>query len=347
MLLMDVGNSSHDDDVLALIRALNETWITPARGFPRLRDAREVEWVVLSHFHADHIGGFADLMGGIDVTRGVVHRGFTDLGSGVTENDYEEVCDLLRGDLATFDFPLCASADPAPCNPDDWSETYPAVNCDGLLAGDLEVALDAGPSWIELGGGAVMRFVGASAHMSTGTAVVASTPFATDDNDFENARSLVALVEYGRFRYHWGGDLMGDGPDIEGHLVATAGDHFYGLLGMDVTHAHHHVRRTSSNAAFVDAMAPLDGLSRNVVGGINGGHVGSPHLDVLQRWGDSDRLGAGAIWITRSAPGGDDHPALIDADANVVVQTVGAGSGYRVQAAREAAPMSRTFSTVR
>ena len=111
-------------------------------------------------------------------------------------------------------------------------------------------------------------------------------------------------------------------------------------------HAHHHVRRTSSNATFVDATAPNDGRSRNVIGGINGGHVGSPHREVLMRFGDDGRLGEGRIWITMSATGGDSHPALIDADADVILQTLGGGAGYRVQAARST-PESRAYSSVR
>jgi len=128
--------------------------------------------------------------------------------------------------------------------------------------------------------------------------------------------------------------------------VSVATDTFYGPLGVDVVHAHHHVRRTSSNATFVGALVPSDGLSRNVIGGINGGHVGSPHGDVLARFGDDGRLGTGHVWITMSATGGDSHPTLIDADADVVLQTLGGGAAYRIQAARST-PLSHTYDAVR
>jgi hypothetical protein len=128
--------------------------------------------------------------------------------------------------------------------------------------------------------------------------------------------------------------------------MSVAGSRFYGSRGRDVVHAHHHVRRTSSNAAFVGATTPADGMSRNVIGGINGAHFGSPHSEVLQRFGDNGRLGSGRIWITMSATGGDTHPMLIDADADVTLQTLGGGGGYRIQASRST-PLSMTFSSVR
>lgn len=356
LVLMDVGNSSHDDEIRALVRTLNTTFVTPDQGFPRLRDPLEVDWIVLSHMHSDHAGGFRDLLSGADgirVTKGVVHRGFVDLGAGMTESDYSEVCGLLRGSLTTLDFPLCGAADVAPCDPASFTSNYAASACDGLFHGDLDDPLDDSdglPSYLPLGGGARMVFVAADAFVSDGTSATPMAAFGHSDNNEENARSIVAVIEHGAFRYHWGGDLTGSGatgePDVESHLVGVAGDRFYGPLGMDVVHAHHHVRRTSSNALFVDAVAPLDGRSRNVVGGINGGHVGSPHGDVLARFGDGGRLGDGRIWITMSATGGDDHPILVDADADVTLQTLGGGAGYRIQASRTT-PFSLSFASVR
>lgn len=352
VVLMDVGNSSHADDVAELVEDLNTRWITTARGFPADRGAREVDWVVITHIHGDHVGAFESLIEdeGLEITQGVVHRGFVDLGGGMNDNDYEELCGLMRGSLSTLDVPLCTSAETPPCDPGDLEGVYAAVACDGLFAGDLGDPLDAeAPAFIALGEGARMTFVAADGHASNGVGTEALT-FAHDDNNEENARSLAAVISHGDFRYHWGGDMTGSGeetePDVESHLVRVAGETFYGALGMDVTHAHHHVRRTSSNATFVDAMAPSDGLSRNVIGGINGGHVGSPHGDVLMRWGDGGRLGEGRIWVTMTATAGDDHAVLVDADADVTLQTLGGGSHYRIQASR-ATPLSLTFESVR
>lgn len=356
LVLMDIGNSSHDDEVRELVRALNTSWVTPARGFPRDREPLEVEWAVISHVHADHVGAFADLFEGsepITLTRGLVHRGFVDVGAAMNEGDYQAMCDALRGSMAALDVPLCTADPAAPCDPASFAGAHPATACDGLFLGDLDDALDdpmGRPSFLPLGGGARMVFVAADAFVSDGAGATPLAAFGHSDSNEENARSLVAIVEHGRFRYHWGGDLTGSGeptePDVESHLVATAADPFYGPLGMDVVHAHHHVRDTSSNLAFVEMVTPADGRSRNVIGGINGGHVGSPHGDVLARFGDDGRLGDGNVWITESAAGGDSHPTLIEADANVVLQTWGSGAGYRIQAARER-PLSEPFEAVR
>ena len=80
----DVGNSNHDDEVRAAIRELNTVWLTPARGYSA-RAPLEVEWIVLTHFRADHVGAFEALFSGADpivLTGGVVHRGFVDVGAG-------------------------------------------------------------------------------------------------------------------------------------------------------------------------------------------------------------------------------------------------------------------------
>jgi hypothetical protein len=353
LVLMDVGNSGHDDDVRALVEELNTRWITPARGFPRARRSREVDWIVVSHFHSDHIGGMEDLLTGgsaVEVTRGIVHRGLVDVGAGVTESDYGALCDLLTGSLSHLDVRLCAGASPGRCAVD--ASTNPATACDGLFVGELgEPGDDAAraPSFLDLGGGARMVFLGADGWVSDGSTATPMTFGATESGE-ENARSLVALVTHGAFRYHWGGDLTGSGepgdPDVESHLVAVAGPAFYGALGMDVIHAHHHVRRTSSNATFVELTAPNDGLDRNVIGGVNPAYVGSPYSEVLARWGDSGRLGTGRIWLTDTAAGGGTHSTLVVGGAEVVVQTTGGGTGYFVQAASDPT-VTQGFRTVR
>jgi hypothetical protein len=353
LVLLDVGNSGHDDDVRDLVEELNTRWITPARGFPRTRGAREVDWIVVSHFHSDHIGGLEDLVTGgsaVDVTRGIVHRGLVDVGAGATESDYGAMCDLLTGTLSHLDVRLCAGASAGSCSVS--AATNPATACDGLFVGDLGDAGDdatGAPSYLDLGGGARMEFLGADGWMSDGTAATPLVFGATESGE-ENARSLVTLVTHGAFRYHWGGDLTGSGepgdPDVESHLARIAGPAFYGALGTDVIHAHHHVRRTSSNATFVELTAPIDGLDRNVVGGVNPAYVGSPYSEVLARWGDSGRLGAGRIWLTDTATGGGSHAALVVGSAEIIVQTTGGGSGYWMQAASDT-PVTQGYRSVR
>lgn len=354
--LLDVGNSIHDDPVRDAVRALNTRELTPDRGYPRQRGELEVDWIVLTHWHADHVGAYDNLVHGADplvVTRGVVHRGFTDLGRGITENDYREVCTSLRGPLAGLSFPACTPDDEAPCDVDAARQAHRATRCDGLFLGDLTDPGDddaRAPTEVPLGGGAVVRLVAASGHASDGARAVQGPVFGHDDNGFENARSLAGVIEHGAFHYHFGGDLTGrgtaDDPDVESHLAATSGPAFYGDLGIDVTHVHHHARRTSSNAAFVDTVAPIDGRSRNAVAGINGGHIGSPQAQVLARWLDDRRLGDGWLWATETTVTGADHDRFIAADGRVIVQTFQAGRGYWVQAAGPSL-VSHSYRSVR
>jgi len=310
--LIDVGNSNHDDEIRAVVRALNTDWLTPERGFSA-REPLQVEWVVLTHFHGDHIGGVRDLLLAdepLRVERGVVHRGMVDIGDGVNEDDVARLQAGLTGALESRDRPLCTVA--------------------GCTLGDP----------LELGTATVVPLAAAGVAFD-GTNNITAPAFGTSTNNEENARSVAGLISHGSFRYHFGGDLTGAGepgvPDVESHYVQTAGPQFYGALGVDVAHAHHHARRTSSNETLVRALAPRDARSRNVVAGINPAYVGSPHDEVVERWTRDGRLGSGRFWITHRAVGGADGDAIVDAGGEVVVQTSDGGDRYEIRAANTAA----------
>ncbi|MEW5740563.1 MAG: MBL fold metallo-hydrolase [Myxococcota bacterium] len=340
LVLVDVGNGHHDDEVREAVRELNTRWLTPARGFPS-RAPLQVDWIILTHFHGDHVGGFDALTSGADaltVTGGVVHRGFTDVGPGVNEGDYESVCDALRGRLATRDVPLCVSAVPAPCNLSGVTSTFPATGCPGLRLGDLSRADDdaaGAPSFIDLGAGARLTLLGAGGWANGPGAAFPSAPFGVADSNEENGRSVSGLVSFGAFRYLFAGDLTGSGaptePDVESHLVTTAAP-LLGPGGVDVAHANHHARKTSSNPTYVAALAPADGHTRHVVAGINTAYANSPHQEVLDAWGLGGRLAGGGFFVTRRAPAGATSPELVDAQGQVVIRTVEGGGGYWVQA---------------
>ena len=350
--LLDIGNSTHDDEVRDAVRELNTQWLTPANGFAA-RDPLQVEWIIITHVHGDHVGSFQNLlMSGDSLTglKGIVHRGFVDLGEGMNTNDFEEFCAGMGSTYASIDKPLCAGPSQAGCSYASLPNPNVAANCDGLSSGDLATTEDdaAGDAaFIDLDG-AIITIVGANGYFNNGTSLVPIASFGHDTGDEENGRSLAGVISYGEFRYHFGGDLHGrasDGPDVESHLVATAGPTFYGPLGVDITHAHHHARRTSSNATFVAAMAPMDGLSRNVIAGISKRHLGSPYEETLAAWGDG-RLGQGKIWITTNTIGGATSPSLIDADGYLVIQTVQQGQGYWLQAVGDSLT-SQAFESVR
>ncbi|MCB9739989.1 MAG: MBL fold metallo-hydrolase [Deltaproteobacteria bacterium] len=339
--LIDVGNDKHAGQVRALVETLNSSWLTTERGYPA-RSKRQVEWIVLTHFHADHGGGLEDLLQGDDalaLQHGVVHRGWVDVGDGTTAGTWEPLCAALQS--KPLDWPLCAPQTLPVCDLGALASHHPATTCGGLLRGRIDdPADDAGmaPTFLDLGGGARLTLLAADGWIGGGS-LAAAPAMGYDDTNQENARSVVAWLSFGAFRGHFGGDLTGSGeptePDVETRLVAGVADSVWGPRGTDLAVAHHHARKTSNNATLIAALAPSDGRSRNVVGGISKLHVGSPHDDVVARWTAATRLGTGRFWVTHrtftsAAPA--DFPALLDADGDVVLRTQQGGDGYWLQA---------------
>ena len=354
LVLLDVGNASHEDELREEIQRLNTQVLTPARGFSQ-RAPLQVDWVVITHFHGDHVGALPDLLAGsapLQITHGVIHRGWVDVGDALNPAAFQATCELLRGPAVALDRPLCTSATLAPCAQSAWTSAYPASACPGLSHGDLTTTADDGAgaaSFIPLGNGARVVLIGADAVFSDGHDLVPAASFGHEQNGQENARSLVGLIEHGWFRYHFAGDLTGEGneesPDVESQLVAISGTAWYGPRGVDVVHAHHHVRKTSSNPAFVAMATPVDGRSRNVIGGISEAYVLSPYAAVLAAFADVMRLGSGWIWVPRAAAGGATHARLDVASGPVILQTIQEGRGYRIQAAGSTVH-SRAFPSV-
>lgn len=336
LVVIDVGNSNHDDELRAAIRELNTQWLTPARGF-RARAPLEVNWVLLTHFHSDHVGSFEALTttDPLTLTGGVIHRGFVDVGAGVNAADFEQVCLKLRGTLAAKNFGLCTAAPESACV--IGVARAAATSCPGLTLGNLGTVTDDAmgePSYVDLGGGARLELLGADGFMLQGRTPVAASAFGVTDVNEENARSVVGLVRHGAFRFLFAGDLSGSGvptePDLESFLVNSA-PQVFGAEGIDVTHANHHARNTSSNSNYVQAAAPLDGRTRSVIAGINTAYVNSPHQEVIDAWTAGGRLGAGRLFVTKRAPAGGQGAGLVDVNGRIVVQTVEQGGGYWVQ----------------
>ena len=138
--LLDIVNSNHDDQLRDVIRFVNQERLTSERGF-ETGGALQVEWMLLTHYHGDHIGAFDDLPIDTDETltgvRAVAHRGFVGLGDGMNEGDFEALCEGLRGSDGPPFVALCRTEEEAPCQAQDRSHPFRATSCPGLFAGDL------------------------------------------------------------------------------------------------------------------------------------------------------------------------------------------------------------------
>jgi len=339
--LVDVGCAEHSGAVRALVERLDRELLTPERGYPARRAPRQVEHVLFTHFHTDHIGAAGELLGGydqLDVRGLIVFRGWVEPAWSEAYVRFCESAEVFYPDQIAA---LCTSADgPAPCHPDGLSHATAA--CPGLARGDLTDEADdaaGATSWLPLGGGARLYIAGVDG-------------FFGDDrfagNLAENGRSLVGLVTYGGFRYHFGGDLTGGGTDLDGvtvtndaegvflaaagALAGVGGDGpLYDARGVDVLHAHHHGLESSNQEPLLDALLPADGRARNVVVGIGSGYGLAPSAAFYDRLGGG-RLSGGGIWQTGDPHGDVSSDLLVVARGAVAIRTGGRGAGYWIQA---------------
>jgi hypothetical protein len=165
-VLFDAANDSQSADVFEAVE--------------RRLGARTVDWVVISHYHNDHIGGFDNLfvssaINGYDpiaVTRGVVTRGFVDVAEDtIAVEDFLELCGALASDeWAARRFDLCSAAAEMPCGGGAAGVPWPAEGCPGLLLGDLGDPADDGDgllTHLALGGVARLYIYQADAHVAS------------------------------------------------------------------------------------------------------------------------------------------------------------------------------------
>lgn len=326
VVVVDVGNDSHDDDVAAALT--------------QFTGGKKVDHIVVTHFHADHGDGLAGFLGRVTLTGRIVHRGLTDFTAAANDTTIQSVCNAAKPGVGVG---LCSGATTPPCTPSSWSGSYPATACPGLATAD-----------VALGGGALLDFVAANGFIGGDRYDKSVSPFLTSDSNGENARSVVSVVQHGPFRMLLAGDLTGGGSvtdDVESFYAARLGA-AAGLdaRGVDVLHASHHGRNTSSNATWTARLLPADGKSRNAVMGVSTAHLGSPHAEVLTTLLSSGRLSNGRAWTTRVATTGATAPGLVDAGGGrILLATMEGGAAYAIQAVRADGTIveTRTFRSVR
>lgn len=144
----------------------------------------------------------------------------------------------------------------------------------------------------------------------------------TDDDDSENARSLVGFVRWGSFAYLWNGDLTGGGKDtidMEDRYAEPLLDALGG--SPTLTHLGHHGIESSTHDAWINAMLPEDGVERAAIVGSNGSYLDAPADEVLERL--SGRVSG--VWLPRRGLLTGDDPLLREAEGDVVVEVTEGG----------------------
>ncbi|MBI3540955.1 MAG: hypothetical protein HY073_02295 [Deltaproteobacteria bacterium] len=182
----------------------------------RLEGALKIDWMMATHFDADHIGGLPEVLAGKDQMMG-------------TEDDVIPSLGLLdRGD-----------------NTDKSTATY--KNYVKVMA---PYRTEASPGMkIDLGNGANAKIVVVNGSFMDGRSIFLNP-------DEENEACIGILIQYGAFTYFTAGDLTGGGApggystkDIETITGNLIGD-------IDVLHIGHHGSLTSTNQTFLDEVKP-------------------------------------------------------------------------------------------
>jgi competence protein ComEC len=122
---------------------------------------------------------------------------------------------------------------------------------------------------LDLGGSAYIYCLAKNGRLINGDSVLHNTG--------ENYRSLVWVLEYGRFRFYTGGDLVGYNVsgerDVESKVAKI-------IRPVDVIKVNHHGSRNSSNNEFLDSLRPQVAIISQGVDPANNGH---PHQEALTR----------------------------------------------------------------
>jgi hypothetical protein len=271
-VLIDVGNDTHADAVATAV-------IAAGLG-------AAVDWVVLTHFHADHIGAVDKLFGAngsLEVREGIVWRGDVH----TEDANAAELAELLTVVGTVPHVPLC---DASGCGALPWSVPLGEATLT-VFVSDGEVATSSG----------VVR-VG-------------------DALDEENAHSLAGVVTAGSFDFVFGGDLTGGGkdtPDVESAVAALAEDiPWVPAGGVELTKLNHHGISSSTSPAWAAWLLGV-GRTTNALVGATGAYLDAPSeeaLDVVR-----PHLGGGRVWVNDTGLLGGSDPIMTELGGDVLVE---------------------------
>ncbi len=302
-VLLDVGNDRHADEVTdAVLRHL---------GVAR------VDWIVLTHFHADHIGAVDELA--LEVTEAVITRGPYDLDpADANVGEVEELAEHRK--TRTF-LDLCTGEVGAPDDIRAEGGPWPASSCPGL---------DTDEATIPLGEGAALRVLVANGFALGGRSM--------DIEIDENARSLGGTLRWGPFVAWWGGDLSGGGkdtPDVEGWLAEPLPDEV--LPDVNLAHLSHHGISSSTSERWVERI--FGSGDHNALVGATGAYLDAPSEEALEAV--SGHLGGGRVWVTETGALAGDDAQMVVAHGSVLTRVQDGGAIYSV----EAGDTTLTFET--
>jgi beta-lactamase superfamily II metal-dependent hydrolase len=177
----------------------------------------ELKYIVVTHYHDDHMGGVFEVVAGQDEILGTgddlwPKGGIYDRGE-------------PQGDIEGTLYPSYAAQAAG--------RRHTAHPGDRFRVGDIHVDV-----------------------VAAGGALEDGTEIDLGDPPDENAASIALLIEYAGFKMFVGGDITGGGgtppyntPDIETPLAPIIGD-------IDILRVSHHGSKTSTNQEFLDHTAP-------------------------------------------------------------------------------------------